>query len=451
MAYSGLPQRRKLPYPFGSLSHKGALLSITSDVDSTNVNRFLFIHQVLNENLNLDIADSVFLLNSNNIKNQIKDFIKKEQTLRSISVENRLLFFLNQYSQGKIDSIHSITEEHKIQILSRYRIKRILKKIRKLGVEIRVWIDHSATPYNFGNTVYTSRQSASGEKHKSGDQKSSFFYHTDLLFNLKYGLIPKFVWHNISPFQFNDVNFNYEHHNKVNKIGSSKYVTRDILIPNVTRDGEKYHQFLRFYFSKETDSSDWVQPNLSNISYQLNKKILNEIAMQGYFSSVATHFGRPIQINDDDIKQLIISLNLLKTFQLEKMILITRTSRMLKYALIDKYLEWRYSQTEMNTDIFIDKINDSTCGVFTPKLEDLRGLTFYVPNPSKTNIYIKVDKKYDLISSEELVMNDYDDYAPSISIKWYEDFAPEFMFKNSFRQSKYKLFQCNGIGSTKEF
>lgn len=441
------PTRRKLPFPFGNDGkYRGSMVSITSDIDGCDRTRFLKNHYLINQQIKLDVSDSVFVFSSFSILDFLKTILRKRKYIKAISIESDKGFFFNQFSRGYIDSIHSLEELHKYRFFHRLRLKLLMRELKIRGVKINTWMDHSATPYNFGLTTYSNYNCSIGETHKFGDLKASKFYHTDLTVNSGRNIDLKFAWHNISPFENDDINFDYSFHNKFINNGDSKYVTEDILIPNQSRDGSKYHQFLRFYRTDSNQTADRIvfeQPYLSNICNQINEKTLDEIARLGYFSSIGTHLGYPKETSQRDLDAAIKSLELLRNYQDRKLILVTRTSRLLKYALLDKYIDWTYKLDNQFTIIYINQINDTHAGAFFPDIVDLRGLTFYVENPIKTKLYLNSNCGFKLLDRKEIVCNKSDGYSPSISIKWFDDYAPDFMLVDSFVDSEDNMLDCN--------
>lgn len=440
--------KRKLPYPFGGNGYNGAILAITSDIDNCNKSRFNKNHKLINEEIKLDVADSIFLFRSLSVLDLFKSLMKyREYNVgRPISIESNPIFFFNQFHKGYIDTIHSLGESHDNYLFFRFRLKLIIKILGLIGIKLNTWADHSASPFNFSISKYKNESSVDGELHKFGDQISSPFYHTNLTINRFNSINIRFAWHNISPFDGDDINFDYMYHNMSLNLGHSKYVTKDLLIPNQTRDGLKYHQFLRFYrndYSESNQEFSFEQPYFSNLNKQINDKVLDEIARIGYYSSIGTHLGHPIMISQRELDIAIKSLKMLKKYQDKGLILVARTSRLMKYALVDKYIEWRFDYKDELTNIYISRINDVHVGAFLPSLDELRGLTFYVENPKKTNLYLNSVNGFILINRNEIVLNKSDGIAPSISIKWFDDYAPDFMLVDSFVDSVDNMLDCN--------
>jgi hypothetical protein len=331
---------------------------------------------------------------------------------------------------------------------SRFKIHTIQKLLQFKKLGIKVWIDHGQSPYNFGSTNYISDDVENAILHKQGDQLKSKAYHTDLTIasDKSFGINLVYAWSHFSPIDVDlNLNFNYFHHNKVIESDhKSPFVTKDLLIPSATIDGKKYHRFLRFYFLEKKSDFDIIQPWSSNINDYINENILNEIVQNGYYSSIATHIGSERKRWNELYLDIRDAFYLISQYQEEKKLLLTRTSRMLDYARVDKYLKWSYFQDNNITKIIIESIEDTHLGAFVPKLDDIRGITFYVQNPWQTEIFINNNS----ICESHIVRNASDGYSESISIKWYEDYAPYYMNYDTSPYRLETLYVCRGVGTT---
>ncbi len=73
-------------------------------------------------------------------------------------------------------------------------------------------------------------------------------------------------------------------------------------------------------------------------------------------------------------------------------ILVTRTSRLLEYCLQQKYLNWSYHQGAAGIRIIIKNVQDPVFGPFVPSINQLFGLTFYVPENVDVQIFLENQK-----------------------------------------------------------
>jgi hypothetical protein len=443
--FDNKPIRRKLPFPIGSPGeYQGCLVSITNDIDGTDIDTFLEYHKLFHEK-GLDIADSFFAFNNQNcvILRKIKFFFMRRKPSFTV-FPNNLFSFRKFYLSGWFDSIHTFGEEHKVLFCSRLLVKVMDYIFKLLKIRIKVWIDHSQSPYNFGSSHLEHNEILIGISHKHGDDETSNAFHTDITLQNNqisdsYGLKIVYAWTHFSPFDIENPNFDYLEHNYQRDIPPSKYSTRDILIPSVERNGYKYHRFIRFYYLKKVDTVI-DQPSAININDYLNPTILEEVSELGHFSSIATHLYK---FSDSKIT-VSKALEGLIDAQRTGRILVSSTVRMLDYARMDKYLVWSYDQDINTTKIFINLINDNHLGAFIPKIDDLRGLTIYVQNPWQVKIFIQDQPVMD----EDLVRNANDGFAESISIRWYSKNSLKSMLNDSINFRTQTLDCFIGKGET---
>ena len=79
--------------------------------------------------------------------------------------------------------------------------------------------------------------------------------------------------------------------------------------------------------------------------------------------------------------------NLAKEFE-EGNIYVTTTSKLLNYYVNHKYLDWSYDSKSGTISIHIHRVKDPIFGSFVPTIQELEGITFYVPDKNKTTIYL---------------------------------------------------------------
>ncbi len=122
--------------------------------------------------------------------------------------------------------------------------------------------------------------------------------------------------------------------------------------------------------------------------------------------------------------ETVKALRRLRAAQDNGRILVARTSRLLRYNLVQdmlsKYHDSRYGYTREYRNgiesIVIHEIHDDVFGAFRPEPEDLRGITFYTADPARTRIFIG-DRP---VSPSLLQVNPADETGlPSIGFKWF--------------------------------
>ena len=82
------------------------------------------------------------------------------------------------------------------------------------------------------------------------------------------------------------------------------------------------------------------------------------------------------------------ALQRLARMQREGLILVVRTSRLLKYNLVNQYLQYSVTTNQGSTRINIQQIQDPVFGSFVPSVNDLTGITFHVSDPNRVQVAV---------------------------------------------------------------
>jgi hypothetical protein len=89
----------------------------------------------------------------------------------------------------------------------------------------------------------------------------------------------------------------------------------------------------------------------------------------------------------------------------------------LRYNLALEYSVFTANQQNQGVTINITAIKDTQFGDFTPTVNDLRSVTFYVTDSSKARIYIRDEG----VGESEIQRNPADETGnQNIGIKWFE-------------------------------
>lgn len=373
---------RKFPYPFR------AALVICSDIDGTDTaEKFLGIQNFLNTEyetemgpgIGLEIGNTFFPLTPDGSFSYLSGRPSDRALLRDF------------IKAGYIDCIHSYGDNAQ----SREDALRTIEALEQDGCKVKVWIDHAHVPTNFGPD----------NPRGLGDVVDSPVYHADV--TLAYGI--QFVWMGRAtslvgqetPITLRALRHIYDStyprasleniYRELVKIilgelGSRRFAihrhNRLIRVAHL-RDGSQLYEFNRC-------NNHWHKPlpNSLKLAYMLRPQALEVLkATEGYMI-IYTHLGyvdpppfipQPTQA----------ALRHLANEYRAGNIYVTTTLRLLTYHLTHRYLEWTYDLTPDNqVKITINQIAEPISGPRQPTLEELQGITFYVPDRHKTSVFL---------------------------------------------------------------
>lgn len=309
---------------------------------------------------------------------------------------------------GWIDALHtygnfSVAGE---SIFDRSHAETAIAELESRGIRFSVWVNHGSdtNTQNFG--LHAAHE---------GDLPGSRAYHTDLL--LDYGV--RFAWN----------------HRRSDMAG-----LESPLLPMSLRDGRQLWGFSRYTstlgaaateaFANHPDFFEaWPQlkrqqpdgtpstmlwwPEL--LDSQLSAARLDELVAGGHFCVAAQHLG--------DFKErtafsagAVETFRRLRTYQDEGRVLVARVSRLLEYARVSQHLRFETRQTPAGVQIHLAAVEDPVFGRFVPTLDQLRGVTFYAPDPAATHLFLEGVP----VPEPEIVRSATDGVAPSIGIRWFE-------------------------------
>jgi hypothetical protein len=393
-------QLRKFPYPYQ------AMLSFASDIDGTTPEEFVQYHRFLNtkentpmgKGLGLDVGDSFWMYMATDSSHPYY-VDNKKHTAGAIMTyfsginphkKKDAQLIRHYWRAGWIDSIHGYGDFSRVNrkegLCKRDLAKAAWAEMNRAGIHPEIWINHGneANKQNFG--AYTPVGFAS---YQDGDNKHSPFYHTDLA--IKNGV--HFVW---------------------NSRGEATFGQDSAIFPIKLRDRSKIWGFHRYTFDYGKHGLNWTWgPKALHI--QLTPKRLEKLVAKKQYVIIAQHFGgenSAYPFTSENIK----ALRLLADYQNNGRILVTRTSRLLHYNLAQKYLNYSVVNKRGTIQIHLRTINDPLFGSHPITLNDVRGITFYVPDPQKAEIFIGEHR----LDSQDIRRNPPDQTGkPSIGITWF--------------------------------
>lgn len=384
---------RKFPYPYNSM------LAVCSDIDDATLDNFKIYHQFLNtrentahgEGLGLDVGDSMWLYMGDNYSNadNVMTYYK------GIDINNKhnadeITHFIKS---GWIDCLHTFgdfsTDNEEGTLFQRNLAENGWRTLTSIGFSPKVWINHGnrANTQNFG-----AGNASSFMSYQHGDDPKSNYYHTDI--TIGNGI--RYVW---------------------NSLNSNIFGHDFPLTPISLRDGRKVWGFGRYTNVKTNGQIDWVWTP-KELHREITRSNLDSIVKNKQYCILAQHFG----VNTSDLftDENLNALYLLKQYQDNNKILIADTTRLLNYAVAQKYIKYNVTIEKGITYINISAINDPIFGTISPEINNLRGITFYTKDPQNTVILINNKA----VSTDVVQINPIDDTGKaSIGIKW---FAPDY-------------------------
>lgn len=377
---------RKFPYPYK------AAISISSDVDRNetldeymNISNYLNTNQMtsMGKGLGLEIGGSFFFWEPKD--QSISYFMGQPEVTHAI---------IEQIKSGYIDILHSYGKKPDFK---REDAIAAITELKNNNLKIDVWIDHERSVSNMGDDVTFGY----------GDHLDSDAYHADV--TIRYGI--RYVWLGrvtmivgqsvpITPKNFTsiyDPKYPIESAMNVSKefmknllanLGIRKYYVQkynDLVTVKNLDDSQKVYEFVRF-------DNYWMGvgtgANANRLSYVISKKTLDRLKdIEGYMI-VYTHFGvktdNSLYIPTGTQSALV---NLANEYRMGN-IYVTTTSKLLNYHVMHKYMNWKYKEIENYIYLYISDIKDPVIGTYVPKVQQLKGFTFYVPEGKGIRIFI---------------------------------------------------------------
>lgn len=376
---------RRFPYPYR------AAMTICSDIDgTTTVERFLAIQEFLNTTDETSMGPGIGLEIGNTFFPYAKgdDFGYFSSRPRDRDVIETMI------KAGYIDCIHSWGDG----ATTRAQALRGLEELERSRCQLKVWVDHSRAPSNFGKDTTPG----------VGDVPGSPIYHADA--TLAYGI--RFVWkgrgshiigHGV-PFSaraFAHI-FDPDHpkdslKNLAKEVGKialgyagkerfALHAGNRFLRVHTLADGEQVYEFQRcnpYWGGQSYGHDSW------GLAYVLRSATLEALEASEGTMVIYTHIGVGPEQPPYLPPETQAALRGLADAYRAGRIYITTTARLLTYTLNRQYLLWS-AETDQDgqTLIRIYGVADPLTGQYMPLEEDLQGLTFYVPDSRRAQIAV---------------------------------------------------------------
>jgi hypothetical protein len=384
---------REFPYPFH------CALAYASDIDGCSAEQFEEIHRYLNTTdmttmgpgLGLDIADSMWMYDSSD-EHPSADMPSSMAYWKGVKpgVIKDAEQIRQYIDKGWIDSLHTYGNFNSTKgPFTRELAKATLDELSSRQIRLDTWIDHGGESIADNFTQYGVWPA------EHGDDPGSPDYHTDLL--LAYGV--RYAW---GP-------------------AREEFGTKELCVPLALRDGRRIWEFSRYHSGtsgSKLKEMDWY-PN--RIDHQLQECNLEKLKANGLWEIVANHFGSPTWLaNGEHVKtrppfgpEARKALCRLAYAFRRGEIMVLRTSRLLKYYVVSKCLDWEY---DAGTNVIcIKAVDDPVFGRYVPALDDLRGITFYIDRPDHPAVSIGATR----LGEGDLTFNAHDGTAYSVTIRPY--------------------------------
>jgi hypothetical protein len=398
-------QLRTVPYPYR------AMVAICSDLDETpdrhvygQIMRFLNTtgDTAMGPGVGLEVGNTIYFdMPSDQFAYWNTDEAGREMVRALIH-------------SGHVDCLHSYGD----LATTREHAGRALDELSRHDCKLEVWIDHGTAATNLDPDIMQGH----------GDEIGHEAYHVDLTtdYGIKYvwcGRVTSVVGQDI-PAQISGI-FDWGHpvasgrtllkdvaKRRLARSGSVKYAMHgpnETLRQTALRDGRPVHEFMRCNPHWGGVSSCDQGRHIDKV---LTRQMLDRLVERGGTCVLYTHLGK---IDDPRIPfnpGAVRAFRLLAEEFYAGRVLVTTTRRLLGYRQAIRDICWESTNDADGTSTVIIAERDAGgLGALHPA--DLTGLTFYVPDPSKTHVAVAGNEVLHLVRNAP-------DYTgrPSVSLAW---------------------------------
>ncbi len=375
-------RQRRFPAPYR------AMLAISSDIDRTSIHGLREMPRFINTEaetaggpgVGLDFANSMWMYGSTGGSAQYAKVLARDDSYwrspNDCAAPSPVADELVEYARsGWIDTLHTYGNFSQVSDMvpfTRDLAEAALAELDARGVALTVWTNHGGR---------SNAQNIGPKRFMHGDNPKSPAYHADLL--RAYGA--RFLHVANEP---------------------SRFGHADILSTTTLRDGGHMHAWPRFSSivgnraaAVRADSMNGLarlgggDDDYANIWFsgtlgeQLNRRVLDSLVSDNLYAILAQHLGTvtPMAGLDAPARD---ALRLLRSYQDAGRILVSRTSRLLRYAANRQAAHWAVIGADDGPIVDVVSLRDVVDGPRTPTLEDLRGLTFEAPARQRLRIAI---------------------------------------------------------------
>jgi len=284
---------------------------------------------------------------------------------------------------GHIDCLHSYGDLAN----QRADAERAINELNSHECQLRVWVDHSKAPTNFGPDIMAGH----------GDEVNHKAYHADL--TLQYGI--QYVWRGRTtgingqnvPITVGALGRMMDRHHPLTSSANTArqmvkiylgrhghcrwemYATNQACRPSTLRSGHRIWEFMR---SNPFWGGSGEAATADGIAHVMTEQMLSDLVQCGGICFLYTHLGKvadPRQAFNPATQQ---AFHRLAQYVRNGRILVRTTHRLLRYLTVRDSLDYRSERQGNTLIITIESISDPVSGLRQPSSDDLQGITFVV-------------------------------------------------------------------------
>jgi hypothetical protein len=282
---------------------------------------------------------------------------------------------------GHIDCMHSYGDHAR----TRRDVERVLAELVRHGCRLKVWVDHSTAPTNFGPDIMRG----------SGDLPGSPAYHADL--TTAYGI--RYVWRGrTTSITGQDTPISLQSLTSIldpaHPVGSARtaakqaakiwlgrlshtswemHATNRVCRPGKLRDERPVWEFLR-------SNPHWAGPGIGatadGVASVLTQRFLGQLVQREAVCALYSHLGKVDDLRCPFGERTQAAFRRLAAMHERGAIHVTTTHRLLRYLTVRDSVRFTTSRLAGRTVIVIQSVEDPVCGPYEPSPDDVIGLTF---------------------------------------------------------------------------
>jgi hypothetical protein len=381
----------KYPHPYR------AMMAICSDLDETpnaevygEIMRFLNTTEptAMGPGVGLEVGNSIYFM----MPIDQYSYFGTDQAGREMA---RTLMH-----SGHIDCLHSYGSNAR----TRRDAERVLSELVRHGCQLKVWVDHSTAPTNFGPDIMRG----------SGDVAGATPYHADLAtaYGIRYvwrGRTTSIVGQNTSlgltslksildpahPFgsartaakQAVKIGLGKLHHTRWDM-----HATNRVCRLSRLRDGRPVWEFLR---SNPHWSGPGIGATAEGIASVLSQRFLDQLVQGEGVCVLYTHLGKVNDPHCPFTQHTQAAFRRLAAMRERRAIHVTTTHRLLRYLTVRDSVRFTTSRLGDRTSIVIQAVDDPICGSYDPAPDDVIGLTFLVNRRDMVEVSLRNGRSLD--------------------------------------------------------